>query len=101
MDAASTLEKRTTQRRSERLEKAAHGVRVTSATAQGFMKRSLAIPRAKTTSDVSSAIQMIEELVGKYEEAQRQEIRSGTAEVIRHTVRKAAVTSTSFFKLGN
>ena len=41
---------------------------VTSATAQGFMKKSLEIPRAKTTSDVSSAIQMLEELVRKYEE---------------------------------
>ena len=43
-------------------------VPVTSATAQGFMERSLEIPRAKTTSDVSSAIQILEELVRKYEE---------------------------------
>ena len=41
---------------------------VTSATAQGFMKKSLENPRAKTTSDVSSAIQMLEELVWNYEE---------------------------------
>ena len=41
---------------------------VTSATAQGFMKKSLEIPRAKTTQDVSSAIQMLEGLVRKYEE---------------------------------
>ena len=41
---------------------------VTSATAQGFMKKSLENPRAKTTSDVSSAIQMLEELVRNYEE---------------------------------
>ena len=40
---------------------------VTSATAQGFMKKSLEIPRAKTTSDMSSAIQMLEELIRKYE----------------------------------
>ena len=32
------------------------------------MKKSLQIPRAKTTSDVSSAIQMLGELVRKYEE---------------------------------
>ena len=66
-DAASIGEKRKTQRGSERVEKATHGV-VTSATAQGFMKMSLEIPRAKTTSDVSSAIQMLEELVRKCEE---------------------------------
>ena len=41
---------------------------VTSATGQGFVKKSLEIPRAKTTSDASSAIQMLEELVRKYEE---------------------------------
>ena len=41
---------------------------VTSATAQGFMKKSLENPRAKTTSDVSSAVQLLEELVRKYEE---------------------------------
>ena len=36
---------------------------VTSATAQGFMKKSLEIPRAETASDVGSSIQMLEELV--------------------------------------
>ena len=41
---------------------------VTSATAQGFMKKSLEIPGAKTTSDVSSAVHILEELVRKYEE---------------------------------
>ena len=41
---------------------------VTSATAEGFMMKSLETPRAKTTSDASSAIQMLEELVRKYEE---------------------------------
>ena len=41
---------------------------VTSATAQGFMKKSLKIPRAKTSSDVSSAILMLEELVRMYED---------------------------------
>ena len=41
---------------------------VTSARAQGFMKTSLEIPRAKTTSDVISAKQMLEELVRNYEE---------------------------------
>ena len=41
---------------------------VISATAQGFMKRSLEIPRAKTTADVSSAIQMLEQMVREYEE---------------------------------
>ena len=45
------------------MEQAADGVR-TSATAQGFMKKSLEIPRAKT----SSAIQMLEELARKHEE---------------------------------
>ena len=40
----------------------------TSATAQGFMKKSQECPRAKTTSVVSSGIQMLEELVQKYEE---------------------------------
>ena len=39
---------------------------VTSATAEGFMKKSLEIPRAKTTADMSSAVQMLEELVRKY-----------------------------------
>ena len=41
---------------------------VTSATVQGFMKILLEIHRAKTTADVSSAIQMLEELVIKYRE---------------------------------
>ena len=41
---------------------------VTSATAQGFMKKSLEIARANTTEDVSSAIQMLEDLVREYEE---------------------------------
>ena len=41
---------------------------VTSATAQGVTKKSLEILRAKTTSGVSSARQMLEELVRKYEE---------------------------------
>ena len=41
---------------------------MTSATAQGFMKKSLEILQAKTTADVSSAIQMLEELVRKDEE---------------------------------
>ena len=36
---------------------------MTSATAQGFMKKSLEIPRAETASDVGSSIQMLEELV--------------------------------------
>ena len=35
---------------------------VTSATAQGFMKKSLEIPGAQTTSDVSSAVHILEEL---------------------------------------
>ena len=39
-----------------------------SATAQGFMKKSLEIHRAKNTLEVSGAIQMLEELVRKYEE---------------------------------
>ena len=41
---------------------------VTSATAQGFTRKSLEIPRAKTTSDVRSATQMLEDLLRKYEE---------------------------------
>ena len=41
---------------------------VTNATAQRFMKKSLEFPRSKTTSDASSAIQMLEELVQKCEE---------------------------------
>ena len=41
---------------------------MTSATTQGFMKKSLEIPRAKTTSDVNSAVQMLEDLVRKHEE---------------------------------
>ena len=45
------------------MEQAAYGVR-TSATAQGFMKKSLEIHRAKT----SIAIQMLEDLVRKDEE---------------------------------
>ena len=49
---------------------------VTSATAQGFMKKSLEIPRAKTTSDVSSAVHILEELVRKYEE--HRETRNAT-----------------------
>ena len=36
---------------------------VTSATARGFMKKSLEISRAETASDVGSSIQMLEELV--------------------------------------
>ena len=36
---------------------------VTSASARGFMKKSLEIPRAETASDVGSSIQMLEELV--------------------------------------
>ena len=55
-DITSSGERRSAQRRG------------TSASAQGFMKKSLEIPRAKNTSDVSSAIQMLEELVRKYEE---------------------------------
>ena len=41
---------------------------VTSATAQGFMKKSLVIPSAKMTAGVSSTIQMLEELKREYEE---------------------------------
>ena len=41
---------------------------VTSATAQGFMKKSLEMPRAKTSADVSSVIQLLEEVVRKYKE---------------------------------
>ena len=41
---------------------------LTSATAHGFMNKCQEIPRAKTTSDVSSAIRMLEELVRKNEE---------------------------------
>ena len=51
------------------MEMATHGYApVTSATAQGFMKKSLESPRAKTTAEASSAIQMLEELVRKHEE---------------------------------
>ena len=41
---------------------------VTSATVLGFMRKSLEIPRAKTTAYVSSAMQMLQELLRKYEE---------------------------------
>ena len=62
-NTTSIGEKRTTPRWSERLGRLrVEYAPVTSATAQGFMKKSLDIPRAKTTSDVSSAIQMLEEL---------------------------------------
>ena len=39
---------------------------VTSATAQGFTKKSLETPRAKTAAHVSNAIQMLEEMVTSY-----------------------------------
>ena len=40
---------------------------VTSSTAPGFMKKSLEIPRAKNTSEVSCAIQVLDELMRKYD----------------------------------
>ena len=50
------------------METATHGVR-TSDQCDGarIHEESLEIPRGKTTSDVSGAIQMLEELVRKYE----------------------------------
>ena len=61
----------------ERLETAVHGV----------CAGSRCVSTRIHTSDVSSAIHMLEELVSKYEGPQRQEIRQRleTAEVVRHT----------------
>ena len=69
-DAKSIGKKRTTQRLSERMEKAAHGVLTSDQCDCARFHEDVAggSRQAKTTADVSSAIQMLEKLVRKYEE---------------------------------
>ena len=75
-DAPSIGEKRATQRRSEHLETAAHGACASNECDSARNHEEITgDPLPRDSSDVSSAIKMVEELNQKVRLAQRQKVR--------------------------